>query len=98
VFANDFLLGLTGYARHEVLAADWFERFLPVDQRDWVRSMFAETIAAGSIPPHVENEIITRDGRRRLLRWNNTILRDPDGLVVGTTSIGEDVTDRLPTT
>lgn len=97
VFANDFLLDLTGYARHEVIDADWFERFIPVDQRDWVRSVFAENVAAGSIPSHLENEIVTRDGRRRLLRWNNTILRDPDGLAVGTASIGEDITDRRPT-
>jgi PAS domain S-box-containing protein len=97
VFANDFLLDLTGWARQEVLAADWFERFVPPDQREWVKSMFADNIAAGSIPSHVENEIVTRDGRRRLLRWNNTILRDPDGQVVGTASIGEDITVRLPT-
>ena len=63
-----------------------------------VRSVFAENVAAGSIPSHLENEIVTRDGRRRLLRWNNTILRDPDGLAVGTASIGEDITDRRPTT
>lgn len=96
VFANDFLLNLTGWARQEVLAADWFERFVPPDQCEWVKSMFADNIAAGSIPSHVENEIVTRDGRRRLLRWNNTILRDPDGQVVGTASIGEDITDRPP--
>jgi PAS domain S-box-containing protein len=98
VFANDFLLSLTGYTRQEVLAADWFERFVPPDQREWVKSMFAENTAAGSIPSHVENEIATRDGRRRLVHWNNTILRDSDGLVVGTASIGEDITDRRPTT
>ena len=43
---------------------------------------------------HHENEILTRSGERRLIRWNNSVLRSGAGDVIGTASIGEDITDR----
>src|SRR6185436_5769268 len=43
---------------------------------------------------HHENEILTRSGERRLIRWNNSLLRSSAGDVVGTASIGEDITER----
>jgi PAS domain S-box-containing protein len=46
---------------------------------------------------HHENEILTRSRKRRVIRWNNTLLRSPSGDVVGTASIGEDITERKRT-
>ncbi|HEX7605354.1 MAG TPA: ATP-binding protein, partial [Usitatibacter sp.] len=43
---------------------------------------------------HYEHEIVTRAGDRLLIRWNNTVLRSVTGDVVGTASIGEDITQR----
>jgi signal transduction histidine kinase/CheY-like chemotaxis protein len=43
---------------------------------------------------HHENEIMTRAGERRLISWNNTVLRSATGEVIGTASIGEDITER----
>src|ERR1035438_5015649 len=43
---------------------------------------------------HHENELLTRSGERRLVRWNNTVLRSTSGEVIGTASIGEDITER----
>ncbi|HSN92930.1 MAG TPA: histidine kinase dimerization/phosphoacceptor domain -containing protein, partial [Anaeromyxobacteraceae bacterium] len=53
-----------------------------------------ELVPAGKLPPRFENEIATRDGRRVLVSWHNGYLRDGRGAVVGTTSIGENVTER----
>jgi diguanylate cyclase (GGDEF)-like protein len=41
---------------------------------------------------HHENDILTRSGERRLIRWNNSVLRSSSGAVMGVASIGEDVT------
>jgi PAS domain S-box-containing protein len=92
-FCNDFLLQLTGWGRDEVTGRDWFDTFLPEDRRGEVRRAFFEPALRENVPAHYENEIVTRAGERRLIAWNNTLLRDADGRVVGTTSIGEDVTD-----
>ena len=48
----------------------------------------------GSINPHEEMFILTRSGERREIAWNNTLLRDDAGRLIGSTSIGEDVTER----
>ncbi len=94
-FCNQFGAGLLGWDRTEVVGRNWFETFLPPENRTRVRQMFFDNITAGSIPVHYLNEIITRDGRIRRISWSNSVLRNPDGRVVGTASIGEDITERL---
>ncbi len=91
-FCNDFLLRLTGWQREEVLGQSWFETFVPF-LPDLQRS-FGNLIRQETMMPHYENEIVTRAGERRLIAWNNTLLRDREGRVIGTTSIGEDITER----
>jgi PAS domain S-box-containing protein len=93
-FCNDFLLRLTGWKREEVLGHNWFDRFLPADQREEIRTVFSRSLERQEIGAHRENEILTRRGERRLISWNNTLLHDPRGNVLGATSIGEDITER----
>ena len=93
-FCNDFLLSLTGWQRDEVIGKNWFEHFLPDDVRNQTGQVFLTTILTGSFPPYYENEIQTRQGARRLIGWSNRLLRDPNGAVTGTNSIGEDITER----
>ena len=51
-------------------------------------------VREGSINAHEEMFILTRSGERREIAWNNTLLRDDAGRLIGSTSIGEDVTER----
>ena len=91
---NHFLLRLTGWDRDEVIGQDWFERFLPSPDREELRRQFVDKVAQGDVAPLVLNHIVTRRGEQRLLRWSNTLLRARDGEVLGTASLGEDVTAR----
>lgn len=94
-FCNDFLLDLTGWKRKEVLGMDWFTTFLPPEIRSKIKkSVFLKTIRNAKFPAHYGNEIITRNGERRSIAWNNTVSFDPEGNVIGVTSIGEDITAR----
>jgi PAS domain S-box-containing protein len=91
---NDFLLALSGWKREEVLRRNWFELFLPPEISGKIRQkIFLDTIGTGKIPTHYQNEIVTRNGERRLVDWNNTVIRDPGGQIVGVASIGEDITE-----
>jgi PAS domain S-box-containing protein len=93
-FCNNYLLDLVGHSRREVIGKDWFETFVPAEERDSIKSEFFKNISSGAIPPHFENSILTRQAERRLILWNNTVLRDLQGNVIGTASIGEDVTEQ----
>lgn len=93
-FANDFLLELTGWDRDEILGQDWFDLFVPADQREDLRKGFLNSISAGTIFPHFQNDIVTKQGGRRTISFSNIILRDGEGQVIGTASIGEDITER----
>ncbi|MFN7086357.1 MAG: cache domain-containing protein [Burkholderiales bacterium] len=91
-FCNDFLLALIGWRREEVLGRNWFDTFIPDPAP--VKAVFEQGMRDGNLPTHFENEILTRQGERRLIHWNNIILRDPAGRIIGTTSLGEDITER----
>jgi len=91
VFCNDFLLQLTGWQREEVLGRNWFDLFIPRGYA--AREVFYQSIEEGKIPAHRENEILTREGGSRLISWTNIVLRDPQGVVTGAASIGEDITE-----
>jgi PAS domain S-box-containing protein len=96
-YCNDYLLQLTGWRREEVIGRDWFEIFLPpeiVNELEGVHSTLLEDQPAAW---HYENEIVTRSGARRLIRWNNSVLRSASGDVIGSASIGEDITERKQT-
>jgi PAS domain S-box-containing protein len=92
-YCNDYFLQLTGWQRDEVIGRDWFEIFMPPETND-VKDKFAALLANQPEAWHHENEILTRSGERRLIRWNNSVLRSGAGDVIGTASIGEDITER----
>jgi diguanylate cyclase (GGDEF)-like protein/PAS domain S-box-containing protein len=91
---NPFLLTLTGWRRDEVIGRDWFDRFIPADQREAMRRRFLAKVARGTVSPIGLNHLVTKSGERRVLRWSNTVLHGADGEVLGTAGIGEDVTER----
>ena len=90
-FCNDALCTLAGWTRNSLLGRNWFDVCLPDDA---ARAAFREGVTRGEIPTRRENEIVCRDGRRRLIEWDNSLLRDLAGSIVGTVSLGVDVTER----
>jgi PAS domain S-box-containing protein len=92
-YCNDYLLRLTGWARDEVIGRDWFELFMPSTGDD-MKAAFSAVLADTPSAAHHENTILTRSGGKRLIRWNNTVLRSTEGVAIGTASIGDDITER----
>jgi PAS domain S-box-containing protein len=90
---SDFLLELTGWPRSEVIGRDWFERFVPQENRGEILKVFARFFA-GNPPKRYESEIMTRQGRRRLIGWSNSTLNGKDGKPIGVVAFGEDITER----
>ncbi|MCK9387982.1 MAG: PAS domain S-box protein [Sulfuritalea sp.] len=92
-YCNEYLLRLSGWRHDEVIGQNWFELFIPPEIGDFKSDFFASLLADLPDASHHENEILTRSGERRLIRWNNTVLRSGGGDVIGIASIGEDITE-----
>jgi diguanylate cyclase (GGDEF)-like protein/PAS domain S-box-containing protein len=92
-YCNDYLLHLSGRTREEVIGSDWFTTFMPPEFGN-MRPVFAALLDGDATARHREHEIVTRSGERRLIRWNNSQLRSGSGEVIGSASIGEDITER----
>jgi len=94
---NAFGCELLGHADRELIGRDWFDTCLAPEDRAEVRSVFQRLMVgegAGDELTQVEGAVVSRDGSRRAILWQNRILRDDAGAVVGTISSGEDITDR----
>jgi PAS domain S-box-containing protein len=91
VYCNDFLLRLTGWTRPEIIGADWFALFLPPPHGE-MRHVFKGVLASRAEYRHYENDILTRTGELRLIRWHNSVLKDETGQVIGSAAVGEVVT------
>jgi PAS domain S-box-containing protein/diguanylate cyclase (GGDEF)-like protein len=96
-YCNDYLLRLTGWTREEVVGKNWFELFVPFESERDLKGVFNSLLADLPEAWHHANEILTRSGERRLIQWNNILLRSLGGEVIGTASIGEDVTEHKRT-
>jgi PAS domain S-box-containing protein len=90
-FCNEGLCQTTGWSRDDLLGHNWFDICMPERA---VRRAFRSQLRRGTIPARFEREIVCRDGSRRLIEWDNNVLRDPLGGVIGTVSLGVDVTEK----
>lgn len=84
---------MLGYAADEIIGQDWFERFLPEEDREKIRSVF-DSMMNGRLEgqEHFENRVLRKDGQARLISWHNTVVHDEGGEVVASLSSGEDIT------
>lgn len=93
-YCNDYLLRITDRKREDVIGRGWFDLFIPAEQAALAGSTFKAILADAPQTWNRENDILTRAGGRRLIRWHNSVLRAETGEVTGMASIGEDITER----
>ncbi len=86
---------ILGCPEEEILGRNWFQSFLPEDQKDHVARVFRDlTSEPGGSFRHNVNPIVTGSGEIRLISWYNTIYLDEAGEFTGTLSSGEDITEK----
>lgn len=93
-FANEFLARLLGVPRQALTGRDWFSTALPREDERAARAAFLANVGPGTVPPYEDRAIVASSGERRVVSFNHTVLRGPSGTVVGTASIGTDVTEQ----
>ena len=84
-----------GYKEKEIVGKNWFDYFISKNEKDKVKSTFRQ-LMKGEIKPvkYFENSVLTKNGEQKIIAWQNTILKNDKGEIVGTLSSGEDITQR----
>lgn len=86
---------ILGYKDQELIGQDWFACCLPSAMVNPVREVFEKLIKGQSkFVVEYENPVVTKCGREKLINWNNTLLKDENGKVMGILSSGVDVTEK----
>src|SRR2546423_2444921 len=93
-YCNPYLLRMTGFPKQDVIGKNFFDLFVTAERREQASRGFLENIGRGIIAAHIEAEIGTRSGERRIVLWNNTVLRSPENSILGIASVGSDVTEQ----
>jgi PAS domain S-box-containing protein len=92
-FCNKYFLRLTGWRAEEISGRNWFDLMVPLEEREKLRAAFSSAHSDSQAPTHFEGTVLERGGNRRLIEWDNVVLRDPDGKIAGSASIGRDITE-----
>ena len=85
IFANSFLCRLGGWPPEKLIGKSWLGLLVPPDQHQAM-----ELVLRGE--KNRDAEIITREGQRRLIRWNTVTDQSIDGKTTGVTLLGMDIT------
>ncbi|HTQ28710.1 MAG TPA: sigma 54-interacting transcriptional regulator, partial [Puia sp.] len=75
------------------LNKNWFDVFLPPEKTASRKSVYLKMIQTENLPPHLTGEIITKDGRHRVVKWMIMFIHDEHKKVTGTLNIGMDITE-----
>jgi diguanylate cyclase (GGDEF)-like protein/PAS domain S-box-containing protein len=88
---NRVMSALCGRELAELLGEHWIAQWVSPDCRAEVSRLVDGLIAPSLLPPELEYQIETRDGRR-LFRWHLTLIRDFDGRPISIAMLGSDIT------
>ena len=83
-----------GFSKDEALGHHITERILPERRRAAIDAVWQELLA-NSGGYYSLNENTTKDGRVITCEWHNTPLVNENGVVIGVTSLVDDVTERI---
>ncbi len=84
-----------GWDEESILGQDWFENFLPENERRSVKDVFLKIMSGeDELLKRYENEVLTKEGKILTIAWHNSLLLDSKGMPAGTLSSGVDITER----
>lgn len=90
---NQKALDVLGITEKDAIGKNWFDTFVPENEREKLRSQFVESMTEGKdFSEQYENHVIAKDGAIHLISWHNTVLHNDSGQIVSSLSSGEDIT------
>lgn len=93
VVYNSYAEKLTGYCRNELLGKNWFEIMVPKDKYPDVWKEF-NYIISDKLQSKYKNPVLTKSGEERMISWSNSMIENNEGRIIGTLSVGIDITEQ----
>src|SRR5690606_30006024 len=94
VAVNDYFLTYTGYTREEVIGRNYFDVFLPENEKELRKTDYVEMMQTHALNLYYERNIVTKSGLVKALKWHSIFEKDFEGNIIGLSSVGKDITDR----
>ncbi|WP_081927477.1 hybrid sensor histidine kinase/response regulator [Halobellus rufus] len=91
VRVNESATEITGYSADELVGGTWLP-IVPEEERRHVAEIERQLLADRGGYQSV-NDIVTKDGERRLCAWHNRVVTDDDGDIITIFSQFEDITE-----
>lgn len=83
-----------GYDEEELIGKNWFDLISPMEIARKQKILFNQYIKGDiSFPENDFNEVVTKDGEKRIIKWNTTKVYDESRKQVSILSSGEDITE-----
>ena len=94
IHGNSELEQLSGYNLRELAGRDWFEVFIPRNEREMARrALFESAAGPGRGITAFAGRIRAKDGDTVYVNWNLKPLTDSNGETISLLCVGQDVTD-----
>jgi|Deesub1362A_J573_1020465.scaffolds.fasta_scaffold00199_51 PAS domain S-box-containing protein len=93
IYFNPYMEEVSGYRLDDMRGSDWLDVFLPQQYQTDGRELFLKAISGVQIRGGVI-PLVTKDGQRREIEWNNKPLQDVEGNTIGLLCVGQDITER----
>lgn len=85
-----------GYKEEELVGTNWFEIVSPTKDVIRQQEMFQSYMKGEiSFPANEFNEVVTKNGEKRIIKWNSTKIYDESGKQTKMLSSGEDITEAI---
>jgi PAS domain S-box-containing protein len=82
-----------GWTREDVVGSNFFDFLIPEKDRPHVKDI-VNSLLKGKLQSRSINDNLTKEGKTIICEWNNSLLHDKDGNIIGVISLGLDITDR----
>ena len=92
VYFNKACESVSGYSRGDVAGKPIWDILMPPDEVEDFKAAF-DRLVSGAPTNHNVNNLVTKDGRTRLIRWSNTSLCDTEGSIKYIIGTGVDITE-----
>ena len=82
-----------GWTREEVVGRNFFDFLISEKDRPHIEDI-VNSFLKGKLQSRSINDNLTKEGKIIICEWNNSLLHDKDGNIIGVISLGLDITDR----